>query len=153
MNTHLARQSLTIEFPSLPANEAGQEAAALRTFLRGQDGSGHLEISKAKPSLDTQDLGTILTILLNAPAVEALARGIEALLQGIGDYLRARGHALSITGNGWRLVIPKGAKLQELSGVLKQLNEHLSVAGAANVALSLPNDPPPPALPEPERAE
>jgi hypothetical protein len=75
-------EEIQIEFPESGPSRAGQLADDLTSRIRELDETATVAISRA--SSDAMDLGTILTIVLGAAPVAALARGL-------GDWIRKQG--------------------------------------------------------------
>jgi len=71
--------SYAISFPNESGNSAGAAAAALADAIRNVDESVVLNRQKANP--DTQDAGSILTIVLQSAPAAAVAAGIAAWIR------------------------------------------------------------------------
>jgi hypothetical protein len=84
-------KTLIVRFQGVSVAEAGRKAAALRDDLLNASPSIHAEIRKEDQT--TQDFGATLVLLLGAPAVVAVAKGIA-------DYLRRKPGKLSIEADG-----------------------------------------------------
>ena len=85
----------TITFPGKSAAEANRDIERLRESVLDAEPSVSAEIAKSDTT--TQDFGASLILVLGAPAVVAVARGIAAFI--------ARSHAtLEITSESGELV-------------------------------------------------
>ena len=72
-------QTFIIQFQNQSVAEAGQKANALRDFLL--DLSPDVQAEVVKDNQSTQDFGATLVLVLGAPAVVIIAKGLA-------DYLR-----------------------------------------------------------------
>src|SRR5262245_48645998 len=88
-----------VTFPELDLAEANRAAGQLRETLLGRCGpQDRINIRRASDA--TQDAGSILEIMLAAPAIIEVARGIR-------DFIAARGNSIEIrTANG--VVVGRG---------------------------------------------
>jgi hypothetical protein len=68
----------TIRFEGLEAGDAGQAAESLRRTL--MDEAPSVEARRARTDPDAMDFGTTLVVVLAAPAIVELAKGIAAWL-------------------------------------------------------------------------
>ena len=80
----------TISFPELEAADAGRQAEGLRRTLQEFAPTIHARRARAEP--DAMDFGTVLEIVLAAPAIIELAKGISGWL--------ARTHSSKLTLTG-----------------------------------------------------
>jgi len=71
-------ETLVITFEDVPVSEAGQNVAALRDQLLDDCPGLKADIRKDDPT--TQDFGVTLVLVLGAPAVVALAKGLANYL-------------------------------------------------------------------------
>jgi hypothetical protein len=71
-------ETLVITFEDVPVSEAGQNVAALRDQLLDDCPGLKADIRKDDPT--TQDFGATLVLVLGAPAVVALAKGLANYL-------------------------------------------------------------------------
>jgi hypothetical protein len=80
------QELLQIEFPGLSAGEAARDAQALEDAVNGalRDAGLVLAAKQHRTGAAAQDLGTVVQILLAAPATVVLFRGIAL---GIQRYL------------------------------------------------------------------
>jgi hypothetical protein len=91
-------ESLTITFPDESPVDARELAVELREHLLNNGVA--LEADLSKKSQDTADLGSILTIVLAAPA---LRDAVQRIADGIASWMKARAarreekHQLTIT--------------------------------------------------------
>jgi hypothetical protein len=67
-----------IHFEDLTAAEAGEKATLLLEALHSEDPSAQARIEKSQT--ETMDLGTIVVLMLSAPAVGTIARGIAKFM-------------------------------------------------------------------------
>ena len=72
-------QQFSVRFPNQSSRQAGELVATLSNVLRDLDGS--LELSREKSSPDTQDLGTILNIVLGSVPAATVAAGLAAFMR------------------------------------------------------------------------
>jgi hypothetical protein len=71
-------ETLIVTFEDVPVSEAGQNVAALRDQLLEDCPGLKADIRKDDPT--TQDFGATLILLLGAPAIVALAKGLSNYL-------------------------------------------------------------------------
>ena len=88
---------LLVEFENADRAEAGQFARELREYILDTDSSVEAELRRSDQSL--MDFGATLALLLAAPSVIAVAKGIQAFL---GRYQAA---SIRITGQGGSVVV------------------------------------------------
>jgi len=84
-------RKIEIYFEDATLAERGIKASNLRDHILENFSDVKIDIKKEDPT--TQDLGTILVLILGAPAVVAIARGIA-------DYLRRDRGKITITKDG-----------------------------------------------------
>jgi hypothetical protein len=88
--------TLAIEFSGASYDEANQYANSLTDLLRDFDPS--LPIQRIKPREETQDIGTVLQIVLGATSLKLLADGLAAWLHrnsGTSIVLKKNGAIIS----------------------------------------------------------
>ena len=88
-------KTITLRFEDVSVAEAGKKVAALREDLL--DASTDISAEIRKEDSSTQDFGTTLVLVLGAPAVVAVAKGIA-------DFLRRNRGKLLIEISGKKLV-------------------------------------------------
>ena len=69
---------LTLSFEGADLAEANRFAAELAEWLR--DAGGPIDVREVRADPNAQDFGSTLVLLLGAPAVVALAKGVSAWL-------------------------------------------------------------------------
>ncbi|MGA2127067.1 MAG: hypothetical protein ABSG76_13040 [Xanthobacteraceae bacterium] len=90
-------RSFTIEFGDVPLADAVEMAGELGRILL--DTGPDVSVARRRSDPNTQDPGSILAVVLAAPAVVAVARGIA-------DYIRLRRKArITIKCNGQQVVV------------------------------------------------
>ena len=102
----------TIRFDGIEAADAGLAAESLRQSL--QMIGAEIKVRRVRTDADTMDFGTALEIVLGAPAILELAKGIAAWL--------ARSHSSKITiigPNGTTIV--ENLRARDASGLAERL--------------------------------
>lgn len=74
--------TLVLRFEGVSVAEAGKSATILRDLILDQCPEVQADLQKPDPT--TQDFGTTLVLVLSAPVVVALAKGVA---KGIANYL------------------------------------------------------------------
>ncbi len=117
--TSTGASELRIRFPDLTPAEAGRAASELQGLVRAAT-AGRVDTALRKERSDTQDAGTILAIVLGAPAVVALANRIAG---GIGDYLgRLNSRVEIVTESGTVIATGSAAERLDLGAVAQALS-------------------------------
>ena len=93
------RSQLALRFANLSVAEAGQKVTALREQLLDECPDVQADIRKDDPT--TQDFGTTLVLVLGAPAVVALAKGLARYFgrDREGVLIIKRGESVIFRGN------------------------------------------------------
>lgn len=74
-----SKHALQIEFENVDAAEAGRLAESLRDYVLNADPS--VEATRRRQDQSAMDFGASLALLLGAPAIVAVAKGIESFLE------------------------------------------------------------------------
>jgi hypothetical protein len=87
----MAERTIEISFDGAPSSDAGRFAQELQDVIRRSQKD--LTVTRHKTDPNTQDIGTVLSIILTSGATLALA-------QGISDWIRLRKSSLIMRENG-----------------------------------------------------
>src|SRR5690242_16534407 len=74
-----SKLAFQIEFENVDAAEAGRLAETLRDYVLNADAS--VEAARRRQDQSSMDFGASLALLLGAPAIVAVAKGIESFLE------------------------------------------------------------------------
>jgi hypothetical protein len=86
------RPKILLALPDSTLGRANAEVAELQSFVErsaaDQGVSGDVSIETIKDSIDTQDTGTVLSIVVAGPAAVAIAHGIKSFIAKRGSRVR-----------------------------------------------------------------
>jgi len=105
-------QEIKIRFEEVTVAEGGQRAEELRNELLDIGAVGNKDIEVAKDDPQTQDFGATLVLVLGAPAVVVLAKGIK-------DYLERRGGTITVESDG--KVVAKGVRGSDVARIVEAI--------------------------------
>jgi hypothetical protein len=105
---------LVITFPERSAAEGGRLAESLADALRDLDPSIEAERRSDRP--DTQDLGATLAVILAAPAVAELAKGLASWLA------RNSGVRIEVSRNGKIILSGTHLDSKDVPGIVAALS-------------------------------
>jgi len=100
-------EKLTVTFDNVTLAEAGQLATELQAYLRYNI---DLETEINKEERNTQDMGTVLTIILGSKAIVEISKGLSAWL------LKKQSRKITIRKNGD--IIGKNLSSKEIKEIL-----------------------------------
>ena len=134
------RPEILIRFPGLSPADAGEAADELRDLIRSQEGARDISVERHKPSPDTQDLGTMLQLVLGSSAVGAIA-------YAVASYIRSRGHRVELlTREGKLIATGDAARKLDVAATAAALNRHAALQASKqhdepDPPVQLPADP------------
>ncbi|GGK72444.1 hypothetical protein ACD591_05445 [Rufibacter glacialis] len=99
----MEKKEITIRIDKVESNEATQSARELRSYLKSE--IEELQIDIKKEATDTMDFGATLVLILGAPVLVELAKGIA-------DFIRAYGSKAEFTieCNGKSIIFKGGTE-------------------------------------------
>jgi hypothetical protein len=105
-------EKFVIRFEEISLAEAGIKASRLREDLLDIGLEIDVQLEKADPS--TQDFGTVLVLVLGAPAIVAVATGI-------GKYISREHATISIEADG--KIIARGLRGQDAARIAEVMSK------------------------------
>ena len=108
------KNSLTLEFENIEPLMKSRFIKELEEQLLREDPTISMEIISEKGN---QDLGTILQVVLTAPSIIIIAKGIS-------DYLRRRNNATVLISSQDKEITATGVTSNTVLDIIKEINEH-----------------------------